>query len=213
VLLRFLFSPITSKPYRISRSNRPGWLRYTSKEIPRLTPSGTILTTVFNVPCHGLFWCHGPFVYLGEPNGTFTDIRDTCGFSNLSRFNDYDSTDWHGLLGCYDNDGDLDLYIAEGGKGHSGGTVKRDLLFHGNGDGTFTYVSVTQRRGIQQELALSRNRIIGVPKNLQLKAFRPLEPSQLLHRISVRRTVVSSIGIDDPARSGHPGCNGDRATG
>src|SRR5436190_169333 len=94
------------------------------------------------VPCHGLSLSHGPFVYLGNANGTFTDIRSTCNFSNLSRFNDYDSTDWHGFsLGDYDNDGNLDLYIAEGAKGHSGGMIKRDLLFHGNGNGTFTYVS------------------------------------------------------------------------
>jgi hypothetical protein len=94
------------------------------------------------VPCHGLSLSHGPFVYLGNANGTFTDIRSTCGFSNLRRFNDYDSTDWHGFsLGDYDNDGNIDLYIAEGAKGHTGGMIKRDLLFHGNGDGTFTYVS------------------------------------------------------------------------
>ena len=37
--------------------------------------------------------------------------------------------------------GNLDVYIAEGAKGHSGGIIKRDLLFHGNGNGTFTYVS------------------------------------------------------------------------
>ena len=94
------------------------------------------------VPCHGLSVSHGPFVYLGNANGTFTDIRSTCGFSNLRRFNEYDSTDWHGFsLGDYDGDGNIDLYIAEGAKGHSGGMNKRDLLFHGNGDGTFTYVS------------------------------------------------------------------------
>jgi hypothetical protein len=94
------------------------------------------------VPCHGLSNSHGPFVYLGQHNGTFVDIRSTCGFSNLSKFNDYDSTDWHGFsLGDYDNDGKLDLYIAEGAKGQSGGMIKRDLLFHGNGNGTFTYVS------------------------------------------------------------------------
>ncbi|PYS68921.1 MAG: hypothetical protein DMF69_18570, partial [Acidobacteria bacterium] len=27
------------------------------------------------VPCHGLSLSHGPFVYLGNPNGTFSDIR------------------------------------------------------------------------------------------------------------------------------------------
>jgi enediyne biosynthesis protein E4 len=94
------------------------------------------------VPCHGLSLSHGPFVYLGNVNGTFTDIRSTCGFSNLRQFDSYDSTDWHGFsLADYDNDGNLDLYIAEGAKAQNGGMIKRDLLFHGNGDGTFHYVS------------------------------------------------------------------------
>jgi hypothetical protein len=94
------------------------------------------------VPCHGLSLSHGPFVYLGHANGSFTDIRTTCGFSNLRKFNDYDSTDWHGFsLADYDNDGNVDLYIAEGAGAHRGGLLKRDLLFHGNGDGTFTYMS------------------------------------------------------------------------
>src|SRR6266704_3872953 len=58
------------------------------------------------VPCHGLSLSHGPFVYLGNANGTFTDIRATCGFSNLRQFDDYDRTDWHGFsLGDYDADG------------------------------------------------------------------------------------------------------------
>jgi enediyne biosynthesis protein E4 len=82
---------------------------------------------------------HGPFVYLGRANGTFTDIRTTCGFSNLRKSNEHDSTDWHGFsLADYDNDGNVDLYIAEGAGAHRG-LLKRDLLFHG--DGTFTYVS------------------------------------------------------------------------
>jgi ASPIC and UnbV/FG-GAP-like repeat len=94
------------------------------------------------VPCHGLSLSHGPFVYLGNANGTFTDIRATCRFSNTSQLNDKDSTDWHGFsLGDYDNDGNLDLYIAEGARGKRGGMLKRDLLFRGHGDGTFTYVS------------------------------------------------------------------------
>lgn len=94
------------------------------------------------VSCHGLSVSHGPFVYLGSASGRFTDIRSTCGFSNLSQFNSLDSTDWHGMsLGDYDNDGNLDLYIAEGGLGQRGGTLKRDLLFKGHGNGTFTYVS------------------------------------------------------------------------
>jgi hypothetical protein len=94
------------------------------------------------VPTHGLVQSNGPFVYLGNANGTFTDIRATCGFSDITQFNSLDSTDWHGFaFGDYDNDGNLDLYIAEGAAGQRGGTLKRDLLFHGRGNGTFDYVS------------------------------------------------------------------------
>ena len=89
------------------------------------------------VPCHGLTLSKGPFVYLNGGGHSFIDIRPTCGIQEAPEF---DSTDWHGFaLGDYDGDGNLDLYITEGSK--MGGLAKRDLLFHGNGDGTFTYVS------------------------------------------------------------------------
>src|SRR5438067_12068150 len=39
------------------------------------------------VPTHGLSQSNGPFVYLNNRNGTFSDIRSTCGFSNISQFN------------------------------------------------------------------------------------------------------------------------------
>ena len=52
--------------------------------------------------------------------------------------------DWHGLsFGDYDGDGNLDVYIAEGAKGKQGGIIKRDLLYQGQGDGSFKYVSNT----------------------------------------------------------------------
>lgn len=89
------------------------------------------------VPTHGLTFSGGPFVYLNNGANTFTDIRTTCGIGEAPQL---DSTDWHGLsFGDYDGDGNLDLYIAEGAK--RGTEMKRDLLFRGNGDGTFEYVS------------------------------------------------------------------------
>ena len=93
------------------------------------------------VPCHGLPLSHGPFVYLNNAGLSFTDIRTTCG---IGQGPELDSLDWHGFaFGDYDNDGNLDLYISEGAKGSQEGTLKRDLLFHGHGDGRFTYVSDT----------------------------------------------------------------------
>jgi hypothetical protein len=79
----------------------------------------------------------GPWVYLNNQGTSLIDIRTTCGIGEAP---EYDSTDWHGFaLGDYDGDGNLDLYISEGAK--KGKEMKRDLLFKGNGDGTFTYVS------------------------------------------------------------------------
>ena len=91
------------------------------------------------VPTHGLMKSHGPFVYLNNGGKSFADIRATSG---IKKADSLDSTDWHGFaFGDYDNDGKLDVYVSEGGLGSQGGTIKRDLLFRGNGDGTFQYVS------------------------------------------------------------------------
>jgi enediyne biosynthesis protein E4 len=91
------------------------------------------------VPTHGLAVSGGPFVYLNNAGSSFTDIRATSG---IKKAPELDSGDWHGFsFGDYDGDGNLDLYIAEGAKFKQGGTIKRDLLYKGHGDGTFAYVS------------------------------------------------------------------------
>ncbi len=93
------------------------------------------------VPTHGLSGSGGPFVYLNTNGQSFRDIRATCGIVKAPSLDD---GDWHGYaFGDYDQDGKLDVYIAEGAKGQQGGTTKRDLLFRGHGDGTFSYVSDT----------------------------------------------------------------------
>jgi hypothetical protein len=77
-----------------------------------------------------------PFVYLNNSDGTFTDIRGTCGIVP----SDLDSTDWRGFaFGDYDGDGNVDLYVTESAHGAQ---LKRDLLFKGHGDGTFENVTV-----------------------------------------------------------------------
>ena len=103
------------------------------------------------VPTHGLSKSRGPFVYLSNGGTSFTDIRATCG---IGKSPPLDDGDWHGFaFGDYDGDGNLDLYVAEGAKGNHGGIDKRDLLFRGNGDGTFadvaasTGMQVTRHRG------------------------------------------------------------------
>jgi hypothetical protein len=107
----------------------------------------------------------GNVLYHNNGNGTFTDVTEKAGVRG------------HGWgMGCafgdYDNDGKLDLYVANyldinidhlgepgsapnctyrgfatfcGPRGLEGG---RDILFHNNGDGTFT--DVTERAGIDQ---------------------------------------------------------------
>ncbi len=102
------------------------------------------------IPCHGLASSRGPFVYLNHADGTFTDIRATCG---IKKATELDSSDWHGIsFGDYDGDGNLDVYIAEGAKG--GVEAKRDLLYKGYGDGTFVYASQTA----QIETSVNRGR-------------------------------------------------------
>ena len=104
------------------------------------------------VPCHGLSASKGPFVYINNGGNSFTDIRATCG---IEQGPELDDGDWHGFaFGDYNGDGNLDLYIAEGAKGQKGGTVKRDLLYKGHGDGTFTYASDTD--GLEMDMNRGR---------------------------------------------------------
>ncbi len=105
----------------------------------------------------------GNVLYRNNGNGTFTDVTQKAGVRGRG---------WG--MGCgfgdYDNDGHLDLYVANyldvdvlklGGMGSApnctyrgiatfcgprGMTGGRDILFHNNGDGTFT--DVTEHAGI-----------------------------------------------------------------
>jgi hypothetical protein len=89
------------------------------------------------VPIHTV----GPFVYLSNGSGLFTDDRAASGIKP----SDLDSYEWRGFsFGDYDGDGNLDLYIAENTNGI---LFKHDLLFKGHGDGTFE--DVTLAAGIE----------------------------------------------------------------
>ena len=101
----------------------------------------------------------GGVLYRNNGNGTFTDVTAQAGVGNAGRWGT------SAAFGDYDNDGYLDLYIAnyvdvdlnhlpEFGKGpfcqYRGIPVScgprglkgsRDRLYHNNGDGTFTDVS------------------------------------------------------------------------
>lgn len=70
-------------------------------------------------------------LYRNNRNGTFTDVTEHAGVANRGGFG------MGAAWGDYDNDGLLDLYVSNYG---------RSVLYHNNGDGTFT--DVTERAGV-----------------------------------------------------------------
>src|SRR5947208_893211 len=83
-----------------------------------------------------------PFVYINNGNGTFTDFRRASGI----HMEDPDTGSWLGFaFGDYDGDGNLDLIIVEPPfqSGPQQNDPTRNILYKGNGDGTFDYVSDT----------------------------------------------------------------------
>ncbi len=110
---------------------------------------------------------HGSALYHNNHDGTFTDVTAKAGVANADRWGT------SAAFGDYDNDGNLDLYVANyvdvdmnhlpqfgssqfcqyrgipvncGPRGLKGA---RDRLYHNNGDGTFT--DVTEKLGIDSE--------------------------------------------------------------
>ena len=70
-------------------------------------------------------------LYHNNGDGTFADVTDRAGVANRGGFG------MGAAWGDYDNDGLLDLYVTNYG---------RSVLYHNNGDGTFT--DVTDRAGV-----------------------------------------------------------------
>src|ERR1700720_2258641 len=67
-------------------------------------------------------------LYRQNRDGTFTDVTGAAGLANAGNGN-------YGMgvaVGDYDNDGYADLYVTSYGK---------NILYHNNGDGTFTDVT------------------------------------------------------------------------
>lgn len=94
-------------------------------------------------------FCTACRVYLNNGNGTFTDITATSGIISDTP----GDLHWRGFsLGDYDGDGKLDLYISVMPTTQA---AKYDLLFKGNGDGTFTNVS--PQAGIERSKRWSQN--------------------------------------------------------
>ena len=75
-------------------------------------------------------------LYRNNGDGTFTDVAMEAGAD--------DATDtWAAAWGDYDNDGFLDLFIARPGTGILG-PGNANILYHNNGDGTFTDVAAQE---------------------------------------------------------------------
>ena len=76
-------------------------------------------------------------LFLNNGNGRFEDITAVAGAGI-----DYPGFAMGSVFGDYNNDGNVDLYIATGGR-HE---IEANRLFKGNGDGTF--VDVTNEAGV-----------------------------------------------------------------
>src|SRR5574341_770 len=89
-----------------------------------------------------------PALLHNDSDGTFSDVRPVSG---IARRGDRHGAGW----GDYDNDGDLDLFIALGAdRGGSVGT-KRDQLYRNEGNGLFT--DITSSAGVANAFGRSRS--------------------------------------------------------
>lgn len=87
------------------------------------------------VPHHG----STPDIYMNNKNGTFSS-RAVANTFGVEYFNEHH--DFHGYsFTDYNNDNILDLFITMGAKQGDPTFSKRDLLYQGNGNGTFEMVS------------------------------------------------------------------------
>jgi hypothetical protein len=76
-------------------------------------------------------------LFLNKGDGTFKDVAATAG-----KGLDFPGFTMGSVFGDYDNDGDQDLYLANGGQYE----IEANILFANNGDGTFT--DVTAKAGV-----------------------------------------------------------------
>ena len=93
--------------------------------------------TQFGVPAgDGLL----PYIYINNGDGTFTDVIGTSGIKDDDKV--YDTGAWQGVsIADYDGDGNLDIFISEPPYQGGGLAPTRDILYKGNGDATWDYVS------------------------------------------------------------------------
>ncbi|KHD05575.1 hypothetical protein PN36_04335 [Candidatus Thiomargarita nelsonii] len=94
-----------------------------------------------------------PEIYRNQGNGTFVSQEATNTF--FPEFPE-EHHDRHGFsFTDFDNDGNLDLYITLGSKKGQPGFTKKDLLYRGNGDGTFN--NIATEMGVENAIGRGRS--------------------------------------------------------
>ncbi|MEO8045054.1 MAG: CRTAC1 family protein [Spartobacteria bacterium] len=90
-------------------------------------------------------------LYRNNGDGTFTDVAQAAGAD--------DGTDtWAAVWGDYDNDGFLDLFVARPGTGVIG-PGNANILYHNNGDGTFTDVATQEGVALEDGQTTSAHKL------------------------------------------------------
>src|ERR1041385_745508 len=90
----------------------------------------------------------GVTLYRNNGDGTFTDVTTAAGVADTGN-------DWAPVWGDYDNDGFLDFFITKAGTTVLG-KGNANLLYHNNGDGTFTNRAAQEGVALQDDTSLHR---------------------------------------------------------
>ncbi len=93
----------------------------------------------------------GNTLYHNNGNGTFTDVTVQAGVND-------DTNTWAAVWGDYDNDGFLDLFVARPGA-HELGVGNANILYHNNGNGTFTDVAAQEGVALEDDLTTSAHKL------------------------------------------------------
>src|SRR5262249_41641384 len=90
----------------------------------------------------------GVTLYRNNGDGTFTNVTTEAGVADTGNT-------WAPFWGDYDNDGFLDLFITKAGETVLG-PGNANLLYHNNGDGTFTNRAAEEGVDLQDDYSLHR---------------------------------------------------------
>ena len=93
----------------------------------------------------------GNTLYRNNGDGTFTDVTATAGVNSSTN-------NWSAVWGDYDNDGFLDLFITCPGTTVIG-PGNANLLYHNNGNGTFTNRAAEEGVELQDDLTTSAHKV------------------------------------------------------